>query len=296
MLWIVAIAFVLLLIFSLNFRLIVFNIGKVLYYSPIDLWNYIVHKGKNNCPTGFLDIYTGLFGKGKTLSAVKRVIDLYNAYNGKKVWCPERKKFVTQKVHILSNIKLSVPYVSLESLQQVVEAPELIRKRDFEEDTLTIILVLIDEISVQLNSRNFKTNVNAQFLNSLLCCRHYHMGFIGTAQRFSHVDALLRQVTQKVIECNKLWRLQRQYVYDAFELENCTNITNVRPLYKTGFFVTNKNYAAYDTMAVVGSLVKSWKDNDMLSDKDILELQGSNMNVNVEENNKRRLFGKRKRK
>ena len=199
-------------------------------------------------------------------------------------------------MHILSNIKLSVPYVSLESLQQVVEAPELIRKRDFEEDTLTIILVLIDEISVQLNSRNFKTNVNAQFLNSLLCCRHYHMGFIGTAQRFSHVDALLRQVTQKVIECNKLWRLQRQYVYDAFELENCTNITNVRPLYKTGFFVTNKNYAAYDTMAVVGSLVKSWKDNDMLSDKDILELQGSNMNVNVEENNKRRLFGKRKRK
>lgn len=199
-------------------------------------------------------------------------------------------------MHILSNIKLSVPYVPLESLQQVVEAPELIRKRDFEEDTLTIILVLIDEISVQLNSRNFKTNVNAQFLNSLLCCRHYHMGFIGTAQRFSHVDALLRQVTQKVIECDKLWRLQRQYVYDAFELENCTNITNVRPLYKTGFFVTNKNYAAYDTMAVVGSLVKSWKDNDMLSDKDILELQGSNMNVNVEENNKRRLFGKRKRK
>ncbi len=35
--WLATIVFVLLLIFSLNFRLIVFNIGKVLYYSPIDL-------------------------------------------------------------------------------------------------------------------------------------------------------------------------------------------------------------------------------------------------------------------
>lgn len=35
--WLVVIAFVLLMFFSLDFRLIVFNFGKVLYYAPIDL-------------------------------------------------------------------------------------------------------------------------------------------------------------------------------------------------------------------------------------------------------------------
>ena len=35
--WLLAIVFIVLMICSLNFRLIVCNIGKVLYYSPIDL-------------------------------------------------------------------------------------------------------------------------------------------------------------------------------------------------------------------------------------------------------------------
>lgn len=223
-------------------------------------------------------------------------MSLYEQYNNKKVWCMEREKFVTQKVHFLSNIKLDVPYVPLTSLQQVVETPEKIRQQDFENDTLTIIIVYIDEISKVLNSRSFRTNVNAQVLDALLCCRHYHMGFIGTAQRFNHVDALFRQVTQRVIECDKLWRLQRCYVYNAYELENCTNPLLLSPISKSGFFVTNKDYNAYDTLAVVGDLVKAWKEGEILDDKEILELQGGSLNVNIEEP-KKKIFGfKRKSK
>lgn len=236
-----------------------------------------------------------MFGKGKTLSAVHEVVRLYNLYNNKKVWCPERKKFVTQKVHIISNVTLNIPYVPLESLKQVVDTGKKMHDIDFENDTMTFIIVFIDEISVQLNSREFKKNINAQFLNSLLCCRHFNMGFIGTAQRFGHVDALMRQVTQRVIECDKLWRLQRQYVFDAYELENVANVLDVKPLYKTGFFVSNKDFANYDTKAVVGQLIKSWETDDMLSDKEILDLQNINQ-VNVETNEKNGLFSRRKRK
>lgn len=42
----------------------------------------------------------------------------------------------------------------------------------------------MDELSVQMNSRSFKDNFNAYFLNTLLCCRHYHISFYGSAQRF----------------------------------------------------------------------------------------------------------------
>jgi len=225
------------------------------------------------------------------------LVQYYKRYHNKKVWCRERKKFVTQKVHVLSNIDLkTIPYVSLKSLQQVVETPAVLRARDLENDTLTIIIVYIDEISKVLNSRSFRTNVNASVLDSLLCCRHYHMGIMGTAQRFQHVDALFRQVTQRVIECNKTWRLQKGYVYNAYELENCTNPLQLSPISKSGFFVTNADYNAYDTIAVVGDLIKAWKDGDMLSDKDILELQGGALNVTVEEQKKKKLFGRKKSK
>ncbi len=200
-------------------------------------------------------------------------------------------------MHILSNIVLKdIPYVPLKSLQQVVETPEMLRKRDFEEDTLTIIITYIDEISKVLNSRSFKSNVNAQVLDSLLCCRHYHMGFMGTAQRFQHVDALFRQVTQRVIECDKAWRLQKMYVYNAYEMENCTNVLNLVPICKYGFFVENKDYNAYDTNAVVGDLIKAWKEGDILPEKDILELQGNNLNLTIEEKKKKGIFSRKSKK
>lgn len=298
MIWLVVLAVVLLCIFSLNFRLVLFNLPLVIYNGCIDMYKYIRYKEKNICPTGFFKIYVGLFGKGKTLSAVKEIVDLYNQYNGKKVWCRERKKFVTQRVVILSNVKLNnIPYRNLENLGQFVDYAKKMHEYDMENDTLTIVLGFIDEMGAELNSRNFKSNINASVLNTFLCCRHYHMGIIGTAQRFNHVDALIRQVTQTVVMCDKLWRLQRQYVYDAWELENASSADDIKPLYKTGFFVCNKHYNAYDTMAVVEKLEKDWKDGQMFSDEEILNLQNNNsINIDVDTKPKKSLFKRKKNK
>lgn len=243
---------------------------------------YFKHKEYNVCGTGELVAYTGLFGKGKTLSAVHRVVSAYHQYDGKPVWCPRRKKMVTQCVHIISNVALSVPYEDFVSLEQIVLAAERSQSYDDEHDTLTRTLVLGDEFSVQMNSRNFKTNIDPLFLNTILTCRHYYISLYYTAQRFGHVDALLRQVTSYVVECDKLWRFQRQAYFDAWDMENANNSQLVKPFRAACWFVHNSDYEAYNTLACVGNLKKSMKAGDMMTEQEILALQQNTQETNMD--------------
>lgn len=246
---------------------------SVVYNGVKDLVAHIRLKKGNLCPTGELVAYVGLFGKGKTLSAVHKVVGMYERYDGLPVWCPRRKKWVTQRVKVLSNVALSIPYENLVSLEQIVLCAERNREEDDENDTLTITLVLGDEFSVQMNSRSFKTNIDPLFLNTLLTCRHYYISLYYTTQRYGHVDALLRQVTSYVVDCDKLWRFQRQNIYDAWEMENASNTMLLTPLSRSCWFVRNKDYEAYDTLACVGNLKKSMAAGDMMSEDQILALQ-----------------------
>lgn len=262
-----------------------------------DLWLYVRHKGYNDYGTGELVAYTGLFGKGKTLSVVHRVVSAYRHYDGKPVWCPRRKKMVTQRVKVISNVSLSIPYEDFVSLEQVVLAAERNRGYDDEHDTLTITLVLGDEFSVQMNSRNFKTNIDPLFLNTILTCRHYYISLYYTAQRFGHVDALLRQVTSCVIDCDKLWRFQRLNTYDAWDMENAANVQQLRPLSRSCWFVRDRDYAAYNTLACVGNLKKSMAAGDMMSEEEILKLQQNTQQANMDGVNRpsKRWLKRRKR-
>lgn len=141
------------------------------------------------------------------------------------------------------------------------------------EDTLTVTIVAMDELSVQMNSRSFKDNFNAYFLNTLLCCRHYHISFYGSAQRFQHVDKLLRDVTHTVIQCNKVWRFQLWASYDAWEMENATNAEMIKPLRRGLWFVLDRDYNAYDTLAVVDNLQKKFEEGDILTESEIISNQ-----------------------
>lgn len=262
---------------SICFRLSVRHPIATAKNAAVDICHYYKYKKRNKCKTGELVAYVGLFGKGKTLSAVHKVCSMYRRYNDKEVWDKNRERFVTQKIKIISNVQLtSVPYENFVSLEQIILAAEHNRNDDLKNNTLTITLVLGDEFSVQLNSRNFKNNINPLFLNTILTCRHHHISLYYTAQRFAHVDALLRQVTSYVVSCNKKWRWQCQSVYDAWELENATSTSTLTPTSRTGFFVFNRDYDAYDTLACVGNLKKAFDDNDMMSEEEILALQCNN--------------------
>lgn len=264
-------------------------------YGVKDVYHYIRHKQGNFCGTGELVAYTGLFGKGKTLSAVHRVTSAYRHFNGKKVWCPRRKKIVTQRVHVISNVSLDIPYENFVSLEQIVVDAERKQAYDDEHDTLTVTLVLGDEFSVQMNSRNFKTNIDPLFLNTILTCRHYYISLYYTAQRFGHVDALLRQVTSYVVDCDKLWRFQRLKFFDAWDLENASSTQLVQPFRRDCWFVRDRDYNAYNTLACVGNLTHSVRAGEMMTEDEILKLQQNTQTTNMDAVNRpsRRFFRNR---
>ena len=263
-------------------RCAVFHPVHLVRYGISDLLRYIKYERWNECQTGELVAYVGLFGKGKTLSAVHKVVSMYHRYNGRAVYDRDRQMWVEQRVKVLSNVALSIPYEDFVSLQQVVLCAEKNGAYDKENDTLTVTLVLGDEFSVQMNSRNFKSNIDPLFLNTLLTCRHYHISLYYTAQRFGHVDALLRQVTSYVVDCDKLWRFQRQNLYDAWEMENATNTQLLTPISRRCWFVLNKDYDAYNTLACVGNLQKSFREGDMMTEEEILSLRRNEQQANMD--------------
>lgn len=263
-------------IMSVCVRVIVTHPVSTVWYGVIDMYKYFRYRCWNNCATGTISCYVGLFGKGKTLSAVHKVVSLYKRYNDKKIFDFYRNKWVTQKIHIISNVSLAIPYEDFVSLSQIVAVADRMRALDEQNDTRTCTIVLGDEFSVQLNSRSFKSNIDPLFLNTLLTCRHHHISLIYTSQRFNHVDALLRQVTSYVYTCNKVWRIMVHEQYDAFELENASDPTLIKPKRRFGWFIKDAAFNAYDTLACVGNLTKSCKEGDMLTEEQILDLQRNN--------------------
>lgn len=264
-----------LLWYSVIVRLIVLHPFKTVYYGARDLYFYFKHKQYNEYTAGVLNCYCAHFGGGKTLSIVHYVTLLFKRYNNKKVWDRGRKRFVLQKIHIISNVDLkSCPYEPLQSLSQVVACAYNNKKIDDEENTRTVVIVLLDEASVQLNSRSFKTNIDPIFLNTLLTSRHYHISFLYSSQKFKLTDALMRSVTQKCINCKKVWRFMVQEEYDADEIEYASDPTMVKPRRRTGFFVRDFDYNSYDTLACVDKLKKSVDENDMMTPEEILAMRG----------------------
>ena len=244
------------------------------FYAVVDTYEYFRYKKYNDCPYGKLNVYTGLFGDGKTLSVVREVVCmLYNRYNGKQVYDKKRKKFVTQRINIISNVTLSVPYTKFVSMEQVATVAEDREKYDEEHDTRTVTIVLGDEFSSQMNSREFRSNFNMEVLNSMLTCRHNYMSFYLTSQEFSMIDLMMRRVTRFVVDCKKFWRFQMNYYYSPYDVENATNVQLINPIRRECWFVKNDDYNRYDTMETVGNLVKQWKAGDMMSDEEKLALE-----------------------
>lgn len=182
MIYIILFVFIVLCVVSVCFRLIITNPHHVIRYGIKDLYKYLRYKQWNNLRTGELVGFVGLFGKGKTLSAVHSVVKKYNKYNGRMVFDFFRLKWVRQRVYVLSNVDLSIPFDKFTGLAQIVQLADSMKEYDEKNDTLTCILVLGDEFSVQLNSRSFKTNIDPLFLNTLLTCRHHHISLYYTTR------------------------------------------------------------------------------------------------------------------
>jgi hypothetical protein len=268
------------------FRCLFSNFFKLFYYVPIDLYDFI-RKYKNIPKKPFINCYVGLFGTGKTLSAVHDVIDFYNSFNNVRVYDDRIHDYVTQKVFVLSNVDLkTIPYRNFHSLEQIVNISRWRHHTDKKKKQRTITIVLGDEFSIQMNSRNFKSNIPVQFLNALLSSRHSLVhGFYLTSQRFNHMDALLRQICSNVIECKKIWRVELNYYFDAWDYENASKKNEVLCRKKESWFIRNQDFNSYDTLQVVSQLSKDISEGCVYSDQEILERQGQKLKVCVDQKN-----------
>lgn len=257
---------------SVVFRLIVNHPMLSIFYAVKDSFNYIRYKKWRILKTGYIYLYVGLFGKGKTLSAVHYVRMCYKKYNNVKVYI-EGQGWVTQQVRILSNVKMTdTPYIMLTSLQQLVDMTKCQHEYDIENGVYTVNLALIDELSSLLNSRDFKTNISPAFLSSLLQSRKSHTTIVGCSQRAGFVDLLFRQIVTEIRDCNKILRFVTYTAYDPWDYENASNKTMVRPLGRGGFFCRDSDFA-YDTNEIVSQLDKATQNKAMLTEQEILALQ-----------------------
>lgn len=278
----------------------IFNLPFVVYYVFYDTFMYFKEKRWKRFKYYGIRVYTGMFGKGKTLSSTYYAKKWYIKYGDTLLF--------------LSNYKLSgIPYTQLVSFEQLVLIQEKWQQlENIKNDVLRFeskqrkygnlviiqkqldrlrakvkvlqedfpyqgVVVLIDEIELLLNNRKY-SDFPLELLHTLCQQRKFKMVILATAQRFGMVDIAFRRITTLVEECNKIWRFQCTKVYDAWEVENAINPKLVKPIGRRCFFVRNKLYKSYDTTQSIT------RENtaDFISNKESLERKGytvSNLNV-----------------
>ena len=288
--------FIVLIILYLSYPHVAFIIRHPLLcikWAFTDVYNYFKFKQYNNCPFyGVILAFTAFnnmaFGCGKTLSAVKTCNDISKRYNNKPVWDAERKDWDVQHVFFCSNVELKGVdnYIPFTSKSQFVEIDKFnLSKND-------ILIFVLDECGIVFNSREFKTNISADFLTNLLQVRHNKVGFILTAQRFSMIDKVLRECTSKVVACEKWFRIFILRTYNAYDLENADNPSLVKALSTECYLATNKLFGSYNTNFNIGKLKERLENHDFMDTKEILASRGDDGNI-LRVNKYNRKFKKR---
>lgn len=258
----------------------------VLKYAFEDIYYYFRYKKWLVFNTGAFTCFDSqegvVFGSGKTLSVVYQTLHDYKKYNDKMVYDVHRNKWVLQQIKVLSNLTFyGIPFEKLENLGQIVQLAEKSVAEDKINDTLTCILVVIDECQNQLHCRSFKDNLSPMMLKALTECRHFNMSIYYDCPRFKQVDALLRQCTALNVKNRKLWRFQLQKIYDASRVEESDNLDTLKPIKHTGFFIRNDLFESYDTKEIIDTLEKARNKGDFLSDEQILKLQVTDIKKTV---------------
>lgn len=247
------------------------HIPDIMIYSFMDIYRFIKYKKYNECKdygkvVTICASGTKVFGSGKTLSGVHAIRYIYEKYDGLEVWNATEKRFVTQHIHIISNVELTdIPFTFFQNEKQLIEV---------EQPEMDVTIFFLDESSSIWNSRNYKDNISTTLLTSLLQCRKNKIALFTTSQRFVFQDKLIRQITSEVWEAYKFWRIVRLQTYDAYDMENCTNLQLLRAIATSYWFVKDEDYNAYDTTAIVERLKKMNESGELLTDAEVLESQG----------------------
>lgn len=243
-------------------------IGYFLY----DLFKYVKNKEYKNFNYYGLHLYTGAFGASKTSAMVRQAYLLAKRY--------EQLTIVTNVQ--LSNFPEHTKIIKLRSPADIVNAPEN-------------TLVLIDEIGTIFNSRDFSKNKGSvpKSLYQHLCQnRHRAMMILATCQHYDQLDRQLRQITATVTECSifpcyPFSRISTLLKYDGREYDRWYGYVSVPkplPISSDIYIQTDKIRSLYDTKELVTSMLSA----EYISDAEILQNQGTDLNITVNQTKKKR--------
>lgn len=240
-----------------------FLLPKFLFLILKDKIRYYIEKGWLIFEGWGLHIYVGVFGGGKTSTAV------FDAYNlAQKYKC----------LHILTNLKLvnfpkHTEILKLTSPKDILNAPRN-------------TLVLIDEIGTIFNSRDFsksKESVPKILFQHLCQCRKRRLMIYATSQRWCFVDKQLRDITATVRTTRMAFahpfsRMATVKTYDSVEYDMFyTNpMYPLKALSARAYVQTDRLRDMYDTEELIDNMLSK----KYVSDEEILANQGFNVDLN----------------
>lgn len=302
MLFIVIIALLLLFIFPVT-RCFLLHLIPYIFNRFVDLYEYIFEYKINLAEHLGVRIFIAnskqAMRSGKTLSMVNYVIDYYKRYNNKTILVDGKKK--KQKIIIISNINIlgvhSIKFNSFEQLNTWYDTKQAFEKAD--KNSVYKALFVLDEIGAVCNSRQYKNNFNIANISSILQMGHLDvLGVVGSAQRFSLCDALLRQVTDLCITSQLvgLFSWKKRFVinnyYLGHDLEESQSDLYIKPIRMTVSFLYNRNYDCYNTKELANTLTH---DKTYLSNEEILQNLALH-NDNLQEHNLKKKYKKKQNK
>lgn len=265
---------ILILIFLVAFtvspliRCIVHNLGNIYFYGIKDTILYFKERKWEDFDYFGIQMFVGMFGKGKTLSMSHKAQQIYDRFG--------------DRVRFISNYKLNnIPYIPLENFSQLVDLGE-------EEENYYIgTVVLIDEIENVLSHRNY-ANFPLPLLHMLTQQRKKKVYILCSAQRFFMVDKIFRSITTNVYDCNKHWRFQNMKLFDAWDYENGINPQLLQAQANIWWFVKNRDYESYDT----SQMIQKGDAEKFISNDEVLVRRGLDLMMNedaIQKPNKKRV-------
>jgi hypothetical protein len=205
-------------------------------------------------------VYTGRQGSGKTISAIKHVLDLKSRY---------------PKAILVSNVLLNVfnarPSDVLQSTPEDFNSQRdyiLFKEMEELEHVLTHVnngtrgvIYLVDEIHTYFNALESK-NIPMYIFTEIAQQRKQRKVIIGTSQLFMRLAKPFREQCDNIITC-KTWLgyITLQTAYDGMDIEQDYQGKLIGNVKRKGFFIqNNKLRESYDTYQKVVSGVEQYEN------------------------------------
>lgn len=187
-------------------------------------------------PEGIM-VFCGPQGAGKTLSAVRYIRNILDAYP-RCIFC--------SNTEIRGYEDRTVAYDGLDSLKNI-------------ENGFDGVLYFIDEIHLELNSLESK-NIDMDVIVELSQQRKQRKHIVGTSQVYMRMAKPLREQVKNIVLCKNFFGLlQHNQLIDGFSAVEENGKLKCQVIKNQWFFHSAELYACYDTYSKMKRYKKVWK-------------------------------------